>query len=560
MRRRSPSGSPCRARRRPSSTSCARAGAGSSRSARRRRGPSSRRPTRTARCTPRPGWTEVVISPDRPARVVDGLVTGWHNPDASHLLLVESVAGAGPDAARLRRGGRAPLRLARVRRRRPLPPAPLSPRATTSGRRSRSITECRSPRPGWARHERGGRMPACTSSSPPTATPAPSRRPRPPTRWPTAGPARPRTTAHPVPLSDGGPGFVDVLAGPRTARCTPSSPTDPLGRDVPGHVLLRPARAAARPTSSRRRRPGCTCSPPTSATPRVRRPSGSAPLLAALEAGARRIVIGLGGLGHERRAAPACSPRSGRRARRRGSAGAARPSPATTADDLAGLDAARDRLRRRRPRHRERRRLAAARPQGCQRRLRAEQKGATGGGAQRLENALGHFARRRPRAAAGRDLLTGPAQPEREPGAGAAGGLGFALLLLGAPACPGSRPCSTRSASRDLVARPTSWSPARARFDWQSLRGKVVVRVAAGAASVGVPVIAIAGQVARGSARGAGHRPLGRYAVAERPRPVAAALADPAGTPGRPRRAGRADLVAPPRPDRLQRCRRLDQR
>ncbi|WP_404387225.1 S-adenosylmethionine:tRNA ribosyltransferase-isomerase [Humibacillus xanthopallidus] len=40
------------------------------------------------------GWTEVVISPDRPARVVDGLVTGWHNPDASHLLLVESVAGA----------------------------------------------------------------------------------------------------------------------------------------------------------------------------------------------------------------------------------------------------------------------------------------------------------------------------------------------------------------------------------------------------------------------------------------------------------------------------------
>jgi S-adenosylmethionine:tRNA ribosyltransferase-isomerase len=39
------------------------------------------------------GWTDLVISPARPARVVDGLVTGWHNPDASHLLLVESVAG-----------------------------------------------------------------------------------------------------------------------------------------------------------------------------------------------------------------------------------------------------------------------------------------------------------------------------------------------------------------------------------------------------------------------------------------------------------------------------------
>jgi S-adenosylmethionine:tRNA ribosyltransferase-isomerase len=40
------------------------------------------------------GWTELVISPERPVRVVDGLITGWHNPDASHLLLVESVAGA----------------------------------------------------------------------------------------------------------------------------------------------------------------------------------------------------------------------------------------------------------------------------------------------------------------------------------------------------------------------------------------------------------------------------------------------------------------------------------
>lgn len=40
------------------------------------------------------GWTERVISPDEPARVVDGLITGWHNPQASHLLLVESIAGA----------------------------------------------------------------------------------------------------------------------------------------------------------------------------------------------------------------------------------------------------------------------------------------------------------------------------------------------------------------------------------------------------------------------------------------------------------------------------------
>ena len=40
------------------------------------------------------GWTEVVIGPDRPVRVVHGLVTGWHNPEASHLLLVEAIAGS----------------------------------------------------------------------------------------------------------------------------------------------------------------------------------------------------------------------------------------------------------------------------------------------------------------------------------------------------------------------------------------------------------------------------------------------------------------------------------
>ena len=40
------------------------------------------------------GWTDRVISPEDPARVVDGLITGWHDPHASHLLLVESVAGA----------------------------------------------------------------------------------------------------------------------------------------------------------------------------------------------------------------------------------------------------------------------------------------------------------------------------------------------------------------------------------------------------------------------------------------------------------------------------------
>ena len=39
------------------------------------------------------GWTDRVVTPADPPRVVSGLVTGWHDPHASHLLLVEAVAG-----------------------------------------------------------------------------------------------------------------------------------------------------------------------------------------------------------------------------------------------------------------------------------------------------------------------------------------------------------------------------------------------------------------------------------------------------------------------------------
>jgi S-adenosylmethionine:tRNA ribosyltransferase-isomerase len=43
--------------------------------------------------TARRGWTDLVLGPDRPARVVTGLISGWHEAGASHLALLESVAG-----------------------------------------------------------------------------------------------------------------------------------------------------------------------------------------------------------------------------------------------------------------------------------------------------------------------------------------------------------------------------------------------------------------------------------------------------------------------------------
>ncbi|HMC21287.1 MAG TPA: S-adenosylmethionine:tRNA ribosyltransferase-isomerase [Thermoanaerobaculia bacterium] len=39
------------------------------------------------------GWTDVVITPERGVKVVDGLLTGFHEPRASHLKMLEAIAG-----------------------------------------------------------------------------------------------------------------------------------------------------------------------------------------------------------------------------------------------------------------------------------------------------------------------------------------------------------------------------------------------------------------------------------------------------------------------------------
>jgi S-adenosylmethionine:tRNA ribosyltransferase-isomerase len=44
---------------------------------------------------PGSGWTDLVLSPQRPARVITGLISGLHPPEASHLDLLDAVVGAG---------------------------------------------------------------------------------------------------------------------------------------------------------------------------------------------------------------------------------------------------------------------------------------------------------------------------------------------------------------------------------------------------------------------------------------------------------------------------------
>jgi len=39
------------------------------------------------------GWTRLLVSPERGLRAIDGLITGWHEPQASHLELLRAAAG-----------------------------------------------------------------------------------------------------------------------------------------------------------------------------------------------------------------------------------------------------------------------------------------------------------------------------------------------------------------------------------------------------------------------------------------------------------------------------------
>jgi S-adenosylmethionine:tRNA ribosyltransferase-isomerase len=39
------------------------------------------------------GWTDLVVSPERGVAIADGLLTGWHEPASSHLLMLEAFTG-----------------------------------------------------------------------------------------------------------------------------------------------------------------------------------------------------------------------------------------------------------------------------------------------------------------------------------------------------------------------------------------------------------------------------------------------------------------------------------
>ncbi|WP_433270047.1 glycerate kinase family protein [Actinosynnema sp. CS-041913] len=116
------------------------------------------------------------------------------------------------------------------------------------------------------------------------------------------------------------------------------------------------------------------------------------------------------------------------------------------------------------------------------------------------------------------------------PGAGAAGGLGAALMALGAEVTSGAGVVRRLTSLDEALDRADLVVTGEGSFDWQSLRGKLVTAVAGGAAERGAPCLVLAGQVSVGRREAGAVGVQEAYSVAEHAGSVARSMGDPAGT------------------------------
>jgi glycerate kinase len=281
------------------------------------------------------------------------------------------------------------------------------------------------------------------------------------------------------PLSDGGPGFVDVLAGSLAGRRIPVATVDPLGRPADGEVLLVGAVAYVESAQAC----GLHLLKAEERDPNITTSYGLGLLIAAaVESGATEVVVGLGGsavndAGAGMLAALGAPPvdEAGyplpyggaylSAAVALGGAARLRQVQLTAATDvdnpLTGLQGA----------------SAVYGPQ----------KGATREDVFRLDAALEQFA----------VVLAGAFGVEdlrQRPGGGAAGGIGAALIALGGRVVSGIGLVSTLIGLEKELDAADLVITGEGSFDHQSLRGKVVAGIANGARDRGLPCIVLCGR------------------------------------------------------------------
>ncbi|MCW3814269.1 glycerate kinase [Micromonospora sp. DR5-3] len=305
------------------------------------------------------------------------------------------------------------------------------------------------------------------------------------------------------PLADGGPGFVAVLAEALGGRRLPVPTVDPLGRPAAGEILLTDDGTAYLESAQAC---GLHLLSAAERDPKATTSYGLGLLVAAaVEAGARTLVIGLGGSATNDGGAGMLIPLG---VTALDEAGRALPYGGAALAAVAALDGA--------PRVRGVTLVAATDVDNPLLGLHGAsnvygpQKGATREDVLLLDAALERWA-----GVLERELPGCPPGFAGLPGAGAAGGLGAAVLALGGRCESGiglvSRAIGLDAAldAADLVVT------GEGSFDHQSLRGKVVAGVANAARDRGVPCVVLAGRVSTGRREAAAAGVTEAYSLVE---------------------------------------------
>lgn len=315
-----------------------------------------------------------------------------------------------------------------------------------------------------------------------------------------------------LPLSDGGEGFVDSLLAAKGGCRVAVTVTGPLGRPVEAFFgLLTDGPTAVIEMAAAA---GWHLIPEAERDPWRTTTRGVGELIrAALDHGARRLVIGLGGSGTHDGGAGMAQALGIQLLQADG-----RPIPPGAAGltglakvDTAGLD----------PRLRQVEIVAAhdvnnplTGPQGAAA-VYGPQKGARPEDIPRLDEAVARFAQ-----------LTGKPGLQEVPGAGAAGGLGFALAaLLGARLTPGGEWLLAEIGAAQRFAEAALVITGEGRMDESTRHGKLPVVVARTARTVGTPVVAVCGALMVPSETFAPDGIEAVFSISPRPMELAKALA-----------------------------------
>jgi glycerate kinase len=323
-----------------------------------------------------------------------------------------------------------------------------------------------------------------------------------------------------VPLADGGPGFLDVLHASLGGELLELEVGGPLGEPVPAAVLLVGTTAYVESAQAC----GLHLVPAARRDPGVTTTWGVGQLVGhAVDAGARRIVVGLGGSGTNDAGAGMLAALGATAVDAEG-----RDATAALRGGGAGLRAAtRVDLGPALARIGEVELVASSDVNNPLLGLRGAtngfgpQKGADQAAVMVLEGSLEAFAAAVGRRSDGKD-------PAVALGAGAAGGLGYALLHLGAVRVPGIATVQETVRLDDRITDADVVVTGEGSFDWQSLRGKVVAGVAGAALEQGRGCVVLAGRVEVGRREYAATGVSAAYSVVDVAGSAEAAMAEPA--------------------------------